>query len=100
MTTSYQISNNILDKKDELQQLIDDGIEPSLEQAIEILSLQSDLTKNLKRLRLPQVIEKTGWKRPTIYKKIAQGTFPKQRKDGRTSYWFEHEINDWIASRA
>lgn len=50
----------------------------------------------LKRLRLPQVIEKTGLKRPTIYKKIKDGVFPKQRKDGRISYWFEHEIDQYI----
>lgn len=48
MTTLYHISNDILNKKDELQQMLDDGIEPSLDQAIEILDLQSDLTEKLK----------------------------------------------------
>lgn len=54
---------------------------------------------NLKRLRLPEVAEKVGWKRPTIYKKIKAGEFPAPRKDGKMSYWLEHEINDWIAKR-
>lgn len=53
----------------------------------------------LKRLRLPQVIEKTGWKRPTIYKKIKDGEFPKPKKDGRISYWLSSEIDEWIINR-
>lgn len=53
----------------------------------------------LKRLRLPQVIEKTGWQRPTIYKKIKNGEFPEPKKDGRTSYWLSTDIDKWIVSR-
>lgn len=53
---------------------------------------------DLKRLRVPDVIAKVGWKRPTIYKKIKTGEFPPPHKDGRTSYWMEHEINQWIAN--
>lgn len=34
----------------------------------------------LKRLRLPQVIEKTGWKKTDIYDKIKKGEFPKQKR--------------------
>lgn len=54
----------------------------------------------IKRLRMPQIIEKTGWKRPTIYKKIKHGEFPKPKKDGRTSYWLATDIDEWIISRA
>lgn len=54
----------------------------------------------LKRLRLPQVIEKTGWKKTDIYDKIKKGEFPKQKKDGRTTYWLSTDIDDWIATRA
>lgn len=57
------------------------------------------MTENLKRLRLPQVIEKTGYKKTEIYKKIKDGNFPKQRKDGRISYWISTEIDNWIASQ-
>lgn len=53
----------------------------------------------LKRLRLPQIVEKTGWKRSTIYKKIKDGEFPEPKKDGRTSYWLSSEIDDWINNR-
>lgn len=54
----------------------------------------------MKRLRMPEVIEKTGWKKPTIYKYIKLGQFPEPMKDGRISYWFENEIDDWILQRA
>lgn len=48
-----------------------------------------------KALRLSAVIDATGWKRPTIYKKIAAGKFPAGKKldpDGRAVVWFEDEI--------
>lgn len=48
MATLYHMSNDILNKKDELQQMLDDGIEPSLDQAVEILDLQSNLAEKLK----------------------------------------------------
>ncbi|AKI27017.1 hypothetical protein [Moraxella phage Mcat2] len=55
---------------------------------------------SLKRLRLPQVIEKTGWQRATIYKKIKEGEFIPPKKDGRISYWLEQDIDNWILTRA
>ena len=30
---------------------------------------------------------------------MAQGTFPKPRKIGCSSYWVTAEVNDWIAQR-
>lgn len=57
------------------------------------------MTENLKRLRLPQVIEKTGCKKTAIYEKIRNGKFPKPRKDGRISYWISTEIDNWIESQ-
>jgi len=50
-------------------------------------------------LRLPQVIQKTGLCRSSIYASIAKGNFPKQLKlTKRTSGWLESEVNDWIAT--
>lgn len=57
------------------------------------------MTENLKRLRLPQVVEKTGVKKTTIYSKIKNGKFPKPRKDGKISYWISAEIDNWIESQ-
>ena len=44
-------------------------------------------------LRLPQVVEATGETRSTIYKRIAEGEFPKPVKLGAKSVgWVEDEI--------
>lgn len=48
-----------------------------------------------KAMRLPAVLDATGWKRPTIYKKIAAGKFPPGKKldpDGRAVVWYEDEV--------
>ena len=51
-------------------------------------------------LRLPDVMQRTGLKRSTIYLRIQEGTFPKQIDLGiRCAGWLESEINAWIASR-
>jgi predicted DNA-binding transcriptional regulator AlpA len=45
--------------------------------------------------RLPRVLEATGWAKPTLYAKIANGKFPKGTKldpDGRAVVWFEDEV--------
>lgn len=51
-------------------------------------------------IRLPEVIERVGIARTTIYLKIQEGTFPKQIKLGRNSGWLESEIDDWIQNLA
>ncbi|MGN6277680.1 MAG: helix-turn-helix transcriptional regulator [Sphingomonas sp.] len=49
-------------------------------------------------LRLPEVKQRTGLSRSTIYDKMASGRFPKQKKLGaRMSAWYETEIDSWIA---
>jgi len=51
-------------------------------------------------LRIEQVEAKSGYKRPTIYKKIKAGEFPRQISLGaRAVGWLESEIDDWINSR-
>jgi prophage regulatory protein len=48
-----------------------------------------------KVVRLPRVLEATGWAKPTLYAKIADGKFPKGTKldpDARAVVWFEDEI--------
>lgn len=50
--------------------------------------------------RLPRVRARTGLSRSEIYRRIAQGTFPKPIKLGmRASAWAEHEVTAWIAAR-
>jgi prophage regulatory protein len=47
-------------------------------------------------LRLPAVTDLTGIKRSAIYKRIAEGTFPRPIKlSERCSVWPEQEVLDW-----
>jgi prophage regulatory protein len=49
-------------------------------------------------IRLKTVLYRTGLSRSTIYRKIAEGTFPPQIKISvNGSGWHESEINRWIA---
>jgi prophage regulatory protein len=51
-------------------------------------------------IRLPQVIQKTGLSRSSIYASIAEGKFPAQIKlTKRSSGWLESEIDQWISDR-
>lgn len=55
-------------------------------------------TKSL--IRIQQVEAKTGYSRPTIYKKMKAGEFPKQIPLGeRAVAWLESEVDDWVDSR-
>jgi excisionase family DNA binding protein len=50
-------------------------------------------------LRLKEVMARVGLRVNTIYRYMAKGAFPIQRKIGRSSFWVTAEINDWIAKR-
>ncbi len=48
-------------------------------------------------LRLITVLDRTGLSRSTLYRKIAEGTFPAQlRISVHGADWRESEINRWI----
>jgi len=47
-------------------------------------------------LRIDAVLDRTGFSRATLYRKVQQGTFPKQvRIAERCVGWRESAINDW-----
>ncbi|MHB1304426.1 MAG: helix-turn-helix transcriptional regulator [Acidiphilium sp.] len=49
-------------------------------------------------VRLNTVLARTGLSRSTIYRKIAEGTFPTQIKISvNGTGWHESDINRWIA---
>ena len=49
-------------------------------------------------IRLKTVLTRTGLSRSTIYRKIAEGTFPRQMKiSANGAGWHESDINRWIA---
>ncbi|HEX8542706.1 MAG TPA: AlpA family transcriptional regulator [Pseudomonas sp.] len=55
--------------------------------------------KHLDRfLRLDEVLHTTGLGRNTVYRRIKEGTFPKQVRIGPNSVaWRESEISQWMA---
>jgi prophage regulatory protein len=51
-------------------------------------------------IRLPDVVERTGLSRSSIYAMAAKGAFPALVKlTERSAAWVETEVNDWIAGR-
>jgi prophage regulatory protein len=52
-------------------------------------------------LRLKVVLDRTGLSRSTLYRKMAEGSFPRQLKISvRSSGWYESELECWIADPA
>jgi prophage regulatory protein len=52
-------------------------------------------------IRLKTVLSRTGLSRSTIYRTIAEGTFPAQLKISTNGTgWHESDINRWIANPA
>ena len=48
-------------------------------------------------IRLPEVISRTGYRRTSIYEKIAEGTFLATIKLGhRAVAWVSEEIDKWM----
>jgi prophage regulatory protein len=47
--------------------------------------------------RLPEVINKTGLSRSSIYLRMSNGEFPKSISlGGRAVGWLESDINEWL----
>ena len=56
------------------------------------------MSNSEKIIRLKTVLARTGLSRTTVYRKIAEGTFPHQMKIGIHGVgWHESAINRWIA---
>ena len=48
-------------------------------------------------LRLPAVLKRTSLSRTTLYRKMDQGTFPRQVKIGkRCAAWRQSDIDAWM----
>ena len=51
-------------------------------------------------LRLPEVLARTGLSRSTIYVRLDQGRFPRPVSLGaRAVGWVEAEVDDWMRER-
>ncbi|NRA82177.1 MAG: AlpA family transcriptional regulator [Pseudoalteromonas sp.] len=54
----------------------------------------------MRLIKLKEVMQKTSLGHSSIYKFIAEGTFPKQVSLGAKSVaWVESEVDDWIIER-
>ena len=49
-------------------------------------------------LRLPDVKERTGLSRTSIYRKMKNGDFPNCVKLGAASGWKEAEVDQWVGA--
>lgn len=48
-------------------------------------------------IRIPEVIRRTGMSRRTIYRRVAEGTFPAQVQLGPNMVaWYEADLINWI----
>ncbi len=53
-----------------------------------------------KILRLPNVLDRTGLSRSTVYLRVTEGRFPRPVSLGaRAVGWIETEVEEWIARR-
>jgi len=61
--------------------------------------MEANPMSNLERIiRLKTVLARTGLSRSTVYRKIAEGTFPHQVKISvHGTGWRESAVNRWIA---
>ena len=51
-------------------------------------------------LRVPEVLERTGLSRSTTYVRLEQGLFPRPMSLGtRAVGWIESEVDEWIRQR-
>ena len=51
-------------------------------------------------LRLPEVLDRVDMKRSSLYKRVNDGEFPRQRSlGGRAVGWYESEVEAWVNSR-
>ena len=51
-----------------------------------------------KVLRIPAVLEATGWSRSTLYQKMVDKKFPRGTKldpDGQTRVWWADKVEAW-----
>lgn len=51
-----------------------------------------------KIIRLKTVLDRTGLSRSTVYRMIANGSFPCQRRIGiQATGWYQSEVEEWMS---
>ena len=63
-------------------------------------AIEQEASKQVRFLRLPEVLARTGLSRSTIYVRLDQGRFPRPVSlGGRAVGWIEAEVDKWIRQR-
>ena len=59
------------------------------------------MTEKIALIKIEEVKDRTGLSKPTIYRLMRTGRFPKQMKTSdNTVAWVESEIDGWLSERA
>ena len=58
------------------------------------------MSRPLQALKLRQVEKKVQRGHSWIYERVAEGKFPRPARDGRSVFWFEHEIDEYLEQLA
>ena len=62
--------------------------------------IEQETRRQVRFLRLPEVLARTGLSRSTIYVRLEQGRFPQPVSLGaRAVGWIEAEVDEWIGAR-
>ncbi len=62
--------------------------------------IEQETRKQVRFLRLPEVLARTGLSRSTIYVRLDQGRFPRPVSLGaRGVGWIESEVDEWMWAR-
>ncbi|RFF46221.1 helix-turn-helix transcriptional regulator [Xanthomonas campestris] len=56
-------------------------------------------TTTQRLIRLPDVLERVGMSKSTLYSRVRAGTFPKPVHLGTLSAWVESEVGNWVATQ-
>ena len=63
-------------------------------------AIEQEMSKQVRFLRLPEVLARTGLSRSTIYVRLEQGRFPRPVSLGaRAVGWIEAEVDEWMRDR-
>ena len=63
-------------------------------------AIEQETSAPVRFLRLPEVLDRTGLSRSTIYIRLDQGRFPRPVSLGaRAVGWIESEVDEWIRER-
>lgn len=57
--------------------------------------------KSIRIVRMPELLQKIGLSKASIYNRVAAGSFPKPiNLGGRSVGWLESSVEQWIAERS